>query len=188
MFMKLFKILLNPSWIFFFSPVLLKIGNESITPSDTIRNLGVIFDAKMTKAAHVKSVCTRLNYQLRNISRIWRFPDHDTCHLIVRALILSRMDYGNLLLLGANYNDIQRLQRIQNWSAKLIYRAKKFDHASPYLLELHWLPMRERIVLKIMTVVYKCLTWTAPSFLTACLSLNRPAPTSLGSAADIPRL
>ena len=107
------------------SPVLLKVGNESITPADTIRNLGVIFDAQMTMAAHIKSLCTSLNYQLRNISRTRRFLDHDTCHLKVRALILSRMDYGNGLLLGSNYNDIQRLQRIQNWSAKLIYRAKK---------------------------------------------------------------
>ena len=154
------------------SPVLLKVGNESSTPADTIRNLGVIFDAQLTMAAHIKSLCTSLNYQLRNVSRIRRFLDHDTCHLIVRALILSRMDYSNGFLLGSNYNDIQRLQRIQNWSSKLIYRAKKFDHASPYLQELHWLPVRERgLFLKIMTVVYKCLTGTAPSYLTACLSL-----------------
>ena len=77
------------------SPVLLKVGSESITLADTIRNLGVIFDAQMTMVAHIKSLCTNLNYQLRNISRIRRFLDHDTCHLIVRALILSRMDYGN---------------------------------------------------------------------------------------------
>ena len=100
----------------------------------------------------------------------------------------SCMDYGNGLLLGSNYNDIQRLQRIQNWSAKLIYCAKKFDHASPYLQELHWLPVRERIIFKIMTVVYKCLTGTAPSYLTACLSLYRPARTNLRSASDITRL
>ena len=112
----------------------------------------------------------------------------ETYHLIVRALILSRMDYGNGLLLGSNYNDIQRLQRIQNWSTKLVYRAKKFDHASPYLQELHWLPVRERIFSKIMTVVYKYLTETAPSYLTACLSLYRPARTSLRSASDITRL
>ena len=170
------------------SSVLFKVANESITPADTIRNLGVIFDAQMTIAAHIKSLCTSLNYQLRNISRIRRFLDHDTCHLIVRALILSRMDYGNGLLLGFNYNDIQRLQRIQNWSAKLIYRAKKFYHASQYLQELHWLPVRQRIIFKIMTVVYKCLTGIAPSYLTACRFLYRPAHTNLRSASDITRL
>ena len=79
-----------------------------------------------------------------------------------------------ILLLGSNYNDIQRSQRIQNWSAKLIYRAKKFDHASPYLQELHWLPVRERIIFKIMTVVYKCHTGTAPSY---SLFIGLHAPT-----------
>ena len=134
------------------------------------------------------SFCTSLNFQLLNISRIRQFLDHETCHLIVRALILSRMDYGNWLLLGFNYNDIQRLQSIQNWSVKFIYRAKKIDHASSYLQELHWLPVRERIIFKIMMYVYKCLSGTAPSYLTACLSLYRPARTNLRSASDITRL
>ena len=88
------------------SPVLLKVSNESITPADTIRNLGVIFDTQMTMAAHIKSLSTSLNYQLRNISRIRRFLDHDTCHLIVRALIWSRMDYGTYHHLYLSYINI----------------------------------------------------------------------------------
>ena len=55
--------------------------------------------------------------------------DYDTCHLIVRTLVLSPADYGNGLLLGSNVTDIQRLQRIQNWAAKLICRVTKYDHA-----------------------------------------------------------
>ena len=74
----------------------------------------------MTVATHIKTLCRNLNFQLRNIGRVRRFLDHDTCHLVVCALVLSRVDYGNGLLLGANTTDIQRLQRIQNWAAKLI--------------------------------------------------------------------
>ena len=71
-----------------------------------------------------------------------------------------------------------------------IYRTKQFDHASPYvpLGDSLAVGKRERIIFKIMTVVYKCLTGTAPNYLTACLSLYRPARANLRSASDITRL
>ena len=139
-------------------------------------------------ATHIKTLCRNLNFQLRNIGRIRRFLDHDTCHLVVRALVLSRVDYGNALLLGANTTDIQRLQRIQNWAAKLICRVTKSDHATPCLRKLHWLPIRERIDFKILTYVYKCLYGTAPSYLSSLFSLYRPTRSGLRSSSDTTRL
>ena len=48
-------------------------------------------------------------------------------------------------LLGLSAADVNRLQRIQN-RAKLVFKAKKRDHVSPYLKqELHWLPIKARI-------------------------------------------
>ena len=90
-------------------PVSLNIGDKSISPSDCVRNLGVIFDFQMSMSGHVNSLCSSLTYQLRKISRIRRFLDYDTCHLVTRALVHSKIDYGNGLLLGANKSDIQRL-------------------------------------------------------------------------------
>ena len=80
------------------------------------------------------------------ISRIRRFLDFDICHLldVVRALILSRIDYGSGLLLSANHCDIQRLQRIQNWAVKLKCCVSKHDHATPSLQQLHWLRISDQ--------------------------------------------
>ena len=169
-------------------PVLLKVGDKSISPTDNVRNLGVIFDSRMTMSTHIKTLCRNLNFQLRNISRIRRFLDHDTCHLVVRALVLSRVDYGNGLLLGANTTDIQRLQRIQNWAAKLICRVLKSDHATPCLRMLHWLPVRQRINFKILSYVYKCVNGTAPSYLSSCFTRHKSSRTGLRSSSDTTRL
>ena len=73
-------------------PVSLNIGNKSISPSDRVRNLRVIFDSEMSLSGHVNSLCSSLTYQLCNISRIRRFLDYDTCHLITRAFVLSRIE------------------------------------------------------------------------------------------------
>ena len=159
--------------------VTLRIGSNIIHPSESVRNLANVFDTSMTMNAQITSLCTSLNYQMRNISRIRRFLDRDTCHLVVRALILTRLDYGNALLFGSNATNIQRLQRIQNWAAKLVCRASKRDHATPYFKELHWLPVRERITFKILVYVYKCLNGTAPSYLSSCLSPHRHGRSSL---------
>ena len=169
-------------------PVSLKIGDTEILPSESVRNLGAIFDCHMTMAAHISSLCSSLNYQLRNISRVRRFLDKDTCHLVVRNLVLSRIDNGSGLLFGCNTTDMQRLQRIQNWAAKLVCSRRKYDHATPCLQELHWLRIEERIIFKIAMIIFKCLYGTVPSYLSGLISLYRPARSGLRSADDITRL
>ena len=104
------------------------------------------------------------------------------------AECFSKMDYGNALLYGSTQSDLQRLQRIQNWAAKLINCALKKDHATPYLRELHWLPVRERITFKILVYVYKCIHGLAPPYLTSLLRLHYPARPGLRSASDTTRL
>ena len=100
--------------------VKLQVGNETIEPSEKVRNLGVIFDTSMTMCNQISCLSRNITFHLRNISRIRRFLDFDSCNDIIRSLILSRLDYGNVLLLGTNSTDISRLQTLQNWAAKLI--------------------------------------------------------------------
>jgi len=46
---------------------------------------------------------------------------------------------------------------VQNAAARVVSRAKKFDHITPVLLYLHWLPVCQRIEYKLAMRVYKCL-------------------------------
>ena len=63
--------------------------------------------------------------------------------------------------------NLQALQSVLNASARLVMRKRKFDHITATLRDdLHWLPIRQRIVYKICTIVYKCIHGTAPSYLT----------------------
>jgi hypothetical protein len=47
-------------------PVTLRVGDKTICPSDTVRNLGVVFDTHMSMSSHVSSLCSSLTYQLRS--------------------------------------------------------------------------------------------------------------------------
>ena len=79
-----------------------------------------------------------INWQLRNLNRIRKFLDTDTCHNIVRTLILSKLDYCNSLLYGIDKKHLNRLQVLQNKCARLILKQPSRTHASPLLQSLHW--------------------------------------------------
>ncbi len=110
--------------------VSLQVGNDTIEPSETVRNLGLIFDSEMSTSNQVSALSRNVTFHLRNISRIRRYLDFKTCHNVIRSLILSRLDYGNILLVGANASLISRFQLLQNWAAKIIFQVKKRDHAA----------------------------------------------------------
>jgi len=42
---------------------------------------------------------------------------------------------------------------------------RKLDHITSVLLDLHWLPTRQRILFKLAMIVFKCLHGLAPSYL-----------------------
>ena len=44
-------------------------------------------------------------------------------------------------------------------------QVSKFQHITPVLCELHWLPIQYRIIFKILLLVYKSLNGTSPSYL-----------------------
>ena len=54
---------------------------------------------------------------------------------------------------------------VQNAAAKLVVRARKYDHVTPILIELHWLPVFYRIRFKILLLTYKCLHGEGPEYL-----------------------
>ena len=56
----------------------LKIGSRVILPSDSARNVGVIFDNTMTMVPHINSTCKSAFYHLRNIARIRKFISLET--------------------------------------------------------------------------------------------------------------
>jgi len=72
---------------------------------------------------------------------------------------------------------MQKLQRLQNAAARLITGTKKFDHITPVLSNLHWLPIEHRVIFKVVLFTYKALHGLAPDYLANLLTfINLSAP------------
>ena len=62
---------------------------------------------------------------------------------------------------------MRELQSYQNYACRIISGAKKYGHISPLLTELNWLPVGKSIYLRCATMAFKCMTGSAPDFLTS---------------------
>ena len=123
----------------------INVGDADVKPSASVRNLGVFMDRGNTREIQVNTLCEKCTFHLRRIGSIRRFLPRDVLQGIVTALVLSNLDYCNALLSGITAHQLQRLQRIQNWAARMISGIKLKNHITPILQDLHWLPVNLRI-------------------------------------------
>ena len=150
----------------------LQIGNVTVVPSSSARNLGVIFDKCFNFEEHIKSICKSSHYHIRNIAKIRKYIDEESAKIVVHAFVTAKLDSCNSLLYGLPQHLISRLQSIQNTAARVVTRTGKFDHITPVLKQLQWLPVRYRIVFKILLLVYKALNETAPTYISELLKYH----------------
>ena len=145
--------------------VSINVGGNTTYGSTSVRNLGVFLDSQLTMKTHVNQVTKSCYYQLRNIGTIRNYITDQVCKTLVQALVTSRMDYGNALLYDITDTLFNKLQHVQNQAARIVTRTRKWDHISPVLQDLHWLPARYRPTYKILLYTYKVFHAQAPLYL-----------------------
>ena len=151
-------------------------GDSSIASASQARDLGVIFDfdSSVTIKPHISNVIHSSAFQLRNISRIRKYLSRYANEQTIHSFITSRLDNNNALLYGLPANELYRLQKIQNTAARILTFSRKSSHITPILEELHWLPVNQRMVFKLLMIAYKCINNIAPSYLSELLSQYSP--------------
>ena len=89
--------------------------------------------------------------------------------------------------MGCHLKDIQRLQRLQNYAARLVFLLRKYDRISLYRKELHWLPVKQRTQYKVLLYTFKCFNSLAPEFMCDMVNVYKPHR-KLRSSMDTTRL
>ena len=159
--MNLNKLLLNPSKTEFlligtkqqrlkFSDLTnLSLSNDIIQSVPLPRNLGFIFDSDMSFSDQINSVSKSCHFHIRDIRRIRHLLPLSTATALANSLVSSKLDYCNSLYSGISQTNLNKLQRIQNSLARVITNTSKYQHITPTLKKLHWLPIKQRIDYKI---------------------------------------
>ena len=141
----------------------ISVGESRISSSKEVRNLGTWLDNILSMSTQVSKVASF--YYIYNIRRIRKYLSREVCETLVNSLITSCLDYCNSLLYGCPSSLLARLQRVQNSAARLIYNVSRTFSSSPLLINLHWLPVKHRILFKILLITYKAIHSLAPDYI-----------------------
>ena len=161
------------------------VGESTISPSSSARDLGIIIDESLSLEQHVGTVAKAAYFHLRRIRQIRQHLTKEACSKAIHACVTSRLDYGNALLLGCSAATKKRLQVVQNNAARVLLRIRdRRAHISPVLMDLHWLPIEHRIAYKVLLTIHGAIhNITFPAYIQSFVEFYVPM-SSLRSAND----
>jgi hypothetical protein len=146
-----------------------RIGSTHVLPVSMVRDLGVYIEADVSMKKHISMTVRSCFAALRRIRTVRRSLPRHALLTLIRALVVSKVDYCNSILTGLPRNQLDRLQSILNAAARLVFSARKYEHITPLLRELHWLKVTERINFKLCVLTHRCLHGAAPVYLVETL-------------------
>ena len=136
-----------------------------------------MLDRHLDMRTHINQLCRSASFSLRRVGQVRRYLDTATTEKLTHALITCKLDQCNSLLYGLPDKDVSKIQRIQNSAARLVTGTKRREHITSVLRNLHWLPIKKRIIYKILLLTYKSLKGLAPDYLKDLLDQYVPTRT-----------
>ncbi len=137
------------------------LGDLAARVKPSVNNLGVVFDFALTFDKQVNAVVKSSFFQtfLKGFLTCAEFER------AIHAFISSRLDYCNSMYIGISQSYMNHLQTVQNAAARLLTGTRKYEHITPVLLSLHWLPVHFKIEFKIVLLFLRFwMTGTFVSF------------------------
>ena len=148
-------------------------GSQQHLHKCSAKSINVCGDlVKCSEKHHINMKCHTVIFNLQNIRHIRQVLTIDTYWTLIFGLVTSNLDYAYALYIGLPDCDIAKLQHVQNVAAKVVLNQTKYNSATEALKELHWLPVRFRVIHK--TLVYKSLKGNAPKYLQDLLHEYQP--------------
>ena len=122
---------------------------------------------------HHSSLSSFCNYDFfsKEDFKFWFFS-HPIWIFLVLCVYYWKYELVPILFLNGS---LGRLQRIQNSAARLVTRTRSHESISPILHTLHWLPVKDRLVFKLLIIAYKCQHHLAPHYLQQLLQEYQPS-------------
>ena len=141
------------------------VAGSKVQISSHVNILGVTLDSTLLLNKHVTAVSKVCYFHMRALRHIRNAVTDDSAKSIACALVGSRLDYANFVLIGASTTNVAKLQRIQNALVRIVTRQRGRTGTTQALATLHWLPVKWRTDFKVATLTYKLLSTGQPSYL-----------------------
>ena len=96
---------------------------------------------------HIKKIRKTWHFHLlTNISKMRTYLDRESTEAIIHVFVTTNWEYCNAILYGLPKVLLNRPQLVQNRAPRIVTFTKKYEHITPSLIDLHWLPVKYRII------------------------------------------
>ena len=137
----------------------------SLRPQTEVGNLGVIFDSALSWESHVSELCRRCMGVLIGLSHCRHYlPDGVTKTLVI-ALVLSRINYCLTVYGNGTKKNFDRIQKVLNFSARIIFGRRKFDRVADLRERLRFMTPRQMTEARTLALTHKVLRRGEPDSL-----------------------
>ena len=137
------------------------LGKE-LLPVDSVKDLDVVFDSKLSFNDHIIKAVSSCMSALGQISRVKHVFKKDILVKIINSLVFSKSYYCSSVWSNTSASNIRKLQGVQNFAAYIVSRTRKFDHVSPALKNLRWVPLKSHLYLRDAILAFKSMTGLVP--------------------------
>lgn len=137
----------------------------TIIDSSKSFGIGIRLDKNMNRLAHISATTRSSSFQFNLLKKVKAFLPPQVFKQAVQSLVVSRLGYGSVTLSGLPKSRMAPLKATLNAAARLVTGTRRFDHMSPSLRSLNWLPQEARTHLKISCLTHKALHYNKPRVL-----------------------
>ena len=145
----------------------LSLLGKDISPIQSAKDLGVILDSNLAFDDHIKTTVSECIARLAQISRVKHCLDRTSLLTVINALVFSKLYYCSNVWANTTEKNIRKLQAVQNYACRIVSGARKYDHVTPHLKSLSWLPIKDQLYYRQATMAFKCISGHAPKYLTS---------------------
>ena len=135
-------------------PVGLTIADVNVKAVDCVVDLGIHLDSQLDLRTHISRIVSTCYFHLRRMRHLRHIVSHETQQCLVSALILSRIDYGNVIFAGLPQVTLAPLRRVMNAAVHFVMGLCPRDHVTAAWHELHWLPSDQCIIYKLCILMH----------------------------------
>jgi len=141
------RLLLNPDKtkliVFGSRQMTLSKSGKDIFPVQSAKDLGVILDPNLSFDDHITTTVSECIARLAQFSRVKHCLDKSSLLTVTNALVFSKMYYCSNLWANTTDKNVRKLQDVQNFACRIVCGARKYDHVTPLLKSLSWLPVKD---------------------------------------------
>ena len=147
--------------------------NQTICKGDQGKSLGVLLDETLSMDRQLAEVKRKCSWTMMNLRTISRYLDESLKIMLVKQLVISKLDYCNALYMNLAKKRIKKLTTVLNMAVRFIYNItdRNID-LIPYYKKAHILPIEMRILYKVCLVCYKVFHGSSPSYINELVEVD----------------